>query len=65
MHSVLLVPSKVVMFFIICLLVSSFWLSTTWVRTWVCCVIMSVTLAVDAGDMLFAAGVCMVVLVLG
>ena len=65
MHSVLLVPSKVVMFFIICLLVSSLLLSTTWVRTWVSCVIMSVTLAVDAGDMLFAAWVCMVVLVLG
>ena len=65
MHSVLLVPSKVVMFFIICLLVSSLLLSTMWVRTWVSCVIMSVTLTVDAGDMLFAAWVCMVVLVLG
>ena len=65
MHSVLLVPSKVVMFFIICLLVSSLLLFTMWVRMWVNCVITSVTLAVDAGDMLFAAGVCMVVLVVG
>ena len=32
MHSVLFVPLKVLMFFIICLLVSSFLLSTTWVR---------------------------------
>ena len=62
MHSVLLVLSKVLMFFIICLLVLSFFLSTMWVRI---CVIASVTLAANAGDMLFTAGVCMEVLVLG
>ena len=62
MHSVLLFPSKVLMFFIICLLVSSFLLSTMWVRN---CVIASVTLAADAGDMLFTVGVCIEVLVFG
>ena len=62
MHSVLSVPLKVLMFFIICLLTSSFLLVTTWIRS---CVITSVMLAVDAGDMFFMAGVCTVVLVLG
>ena len=62
MHSVLFVPSKVLMFFIICLLTSSFLLSTMWVRI---CVIASVMLAADAGDILFMAGVCIALLVLG
>ena len=62
MHSVLLVPSKVLMVFIICLLTSSFLLLTTCVRS---CVIASVMLAEDAGVILFVKDVCMVVLVLG
>ena len=62
MHSVLLVPSKVLMFFIICLLTSSFLLLTTCVRS---CVIASVMLAEDAGDILLMEGVYTVVLVLG
>ena len=62
MHSVLFVPSKVLMFFIIFLLTLSFLLPTMWVRI---CVIASVTLAEDAGDILFIAGVYIAVLVLG
>ena len=62
MHSVLFVPSKVLMFFIICLLTLSFLLLMTCVRSFV---IASVTLAEDAGDILFMGGVCTVVLVLG
>ena len=57
MHSVLSVPSKVLMFFIIYLLMSSFLLLTMWVRSYV---IASVTLAKDAGDILFMVGVCVV-----
>ena len=62
MHSVLLVPSKVLMFFIICLLMSSFLLLATCVRI---CVNASFILAEGAGDILFMKGVCMGVLVLG
>ena len=62
MQSVLLVPSKVLMVFIICLLTSSFLLLMTCMSS---CVIASVMFSEDTGDILFIGGVCMVVLVLG
>ena len=62
-HSDLLVLSKVLVFFIICLLMSSFWLLLViCVRIFVNA---SVILADGAYDILFMKGVCMVVLVLG
>ena len=62
MHSALLVPSKIFMFFMICLLTSSFLLLlVTFVRI---CVSASVMLAEGAGDAPLK-GVWMVVLVLG
>ena len=62
MHSALLLPSKILMFFIICLLTSSFLLLLeTWVRA---CVRAPVMLADGAGDAPLN-GVWMVLLVLG
>ena len=62
MHSALLLPLKILMFFIICLLTSSFLLLlVTWVRA---CVRASVMLADSAGDMPLN-GMWMVVLVVG
>ena len=62
MHSALLVPSKVLMFFIICLQTSSLLLLL--VTCVMICVSASIMLADGAGDVPLK-GVCMVVLVLG
>ena len=62
MHSALLLPSKILIFFIICLLTSSFLLLlVTWVMI---CVRPSIMLADGAGDALLN-GVWIVVLFLG
>ena len=62
MQLALLVPLKVLMFFIICFVPSSFLLLTTCVRMFVNA---SVMFAHCAGDILFIGSVCTAVLVLG
>ena len=62
MHSALFVPSKVLMFFIFYFVLSPLFFVMTCDRI---CVNASVILAAWAGDILFAGGVCTVVLDLG
>ena len=62
MHSDLFVPSKVLMFFIICFVPSPLLFAMT---CDIICVNASVILAAWAGDMLFAGDLCTVVLDLG